>query len=242
MKEIDFDAMKKHLHNRKFRTHFISSKNKITDKCIQELKYLVTEYKSAEVLGCFSPSDGSFYNLEISCSGCNVLQLIPITKTKFTDMFSSKNLYKNPLCESCKEIEKNKLKEKKIQEEDDRHTDMLVNTINYIDNYLNPKNSWTEGTKLWEKWNYINVSHGYEWNYIKSHIRSMDYKEFLKTPYWKAVALKKKHQCDYKCQLCNSKENLQTHHRTYDIKGEEIFNMKDLTVLCDACHAKHHDK
>src|SRR4029453_6746375 len=38
----------------------------------------------------------------------------------------------------------------------------------------------------------------------------------------------------YRCRLCNSPDDLQAHHRTYERFGREDLN--DLTTLCASCH------
>lgn len=45
------------------------------------------------------------------------------------------------------------------------------------------------------------------------------------------------------CYLCNSKENLNVHYKTYEYRGEEYLDWrKSLIVLCDNCHKKFQDK
>ena len=41
-----------------------------------------------------------------------------------------------------------------------------------------------------------------------------------------------------RCQLCNSADKLQVHHRTYERLGAE--RDEDLTVLCESCHKLFH--
>jgi HNH endonuclease len=43
----------------------------------------------------------------------------------------------------------------------------------------------------------------------------------------------------FTCQLCDSKDKLQVHHRRYDNIGHE--SLSDLIVLCDRCHSRFHD-
>lgn len=111
----------------------------------------------------------------------------------------------------------------------------LQDDIYFISHYLN------------SKCEYINNIHDLdilkrESLYITKYISLMDYKEFLQTPYWKIISEYKKVQAKNKCQLCNKEGLLHTHHRTYEIRGNEINNLDDLIVLCDKCHAKHHNK
>jgi 5-methylcytosine-specific restriction endonuclease McrA len=62
----------------------------------------------------------------------------------------------------------------------------------------------------------------------------MTYQEYILTDEWRAKADAAKKRAGYRCQVCNSPDRLQAHHRTYD----NLFNEKpmDLTVLCDPCH------
>lgn len=77
---------------------------------------------------------------------------------------------------------------------------------------------------------------------IQADLLRLEYFEFLRTAYWKAIAYRVKFEANFRCSLCNSKKLLNVHHRTYATKGTEIDNMKDLTCLCEKCHAKHHNK
>jgi uncharacterized protein with PIN domain len=45
---------------------------------------------------------------------------------------------------------------------------------------------------------------------------------------------------DGMCVLCGAEVNLQAHHRTYVRYGQE--RTEDLSILCDACHRRHHGK
>lgn len=77
---------------------------------------------------------------------------------------------------------------------------------------------------------------------IGAYIKSMNYRLFLKTPYWKAVAYKIKKKADFRCNICNSSENISCHHRNYSLHGFEhtCAGLSDLTCICDSCHKKHH--
>lgn len=71
-------------------------------------------------------------------------------------------------------------------------------------------------------------------------LRIMPYREYLKTPHWQAMRLKALSLADNRCQVCNGKERLEVHHRTYERRGNE--NLTDLTVLCHKCHSTFHGK
>ncbi len=238
--EIDVKSMFIYLSNRKNNKTFINSKTKINYMDWENIHQMIGKFGYTEVIKCFSNSSGELWEIELFCRDCLDFFNANITKTKLLEFF--KNQPKKAICPCCSEKTKQKHKEQEKLSQKQNEKTTLQNTEYYIETYLDPNRSWKKGTKVYEMWNQVDVKYGYDWNIIKDHIKKMNYRDFLKTPYWKTVAQKKKHQCAYKCQLCNSGENLQTHHRTYDTFGEEIFNMKDLTVLCDACHAKHHDK
>jgi len=66
------------------------------------------------------------------------------------------------------------------------------------------------------------------------------YKEYLVSPEWQRLKTLKLKQADNRCQLCNSPDKLNIHHRTYKRIYEEDLN--DLTVLCSYCHYRFHEK
>lgn len=78
---------------------------------------------------------------------------------------------------------------------------------------------------------------------VADHIKSMRYYDFLTTLYWQIIArhLKFKRK---ECLLCSSRQNLRTHHNTYDLHGYEHTpdGLQTLIVLCDECHSRHHGK
>jgi 5-methylcytosine-specific restriction endonuclease McrA len=72
-----------------------------------------------------------------------------------------------------------------------------------------------------------------------SHLnRRIAYNEYLNSPHWHLVRAAAIVKADCRCQLCNSPDNLQVHHRTYERRGKE--KLSDVTVLCRDCHRKFH--
>lgn len=71
-------------------------------------------------------------------------------------------------------------------------------------------------------------------------LKTMPYKDYLQTSHWKKMRLRALKAAGNRCQLCNTSGLLDVHHRTYERRGAE--HMSDLTVLCRACHTKHHAK
>lgn len=115
------------------------------------------------------------------------------------------------------------------------------NTRYYLDNYLRPDGDWGGEFTPKQRINLIKYSN-VNWVTITNHIKGMEYRSFLKTPYWKAISAHSKFKAGYKCQLCNSPYKLNTHHRNYAIHGLEHANVNDLIVLCENCHSYYHGK
>ncbi|MCK9328065.1 MAG: hypothetical protein M0P69_21395 [Bacteroidales bacterium] len=73
-------------------------------------------------------------------------------------------------------------------------------------------------------------------NYIGE--QPLDYQSYLSSSWWKDRREKALDLAKHRCQLCNSPEDLQVHHRTYERIGAEL--PEDLTVLCKPCHYWFH--
>lgn len=61
------------------------------------------------------------------------------------------------------------------------------------------------------------------------------YQDYLTTGRWRELASDTKARAGGRCQVCNSPDNLETHHRTYERLGAELPG--DLICLCRECHA-----
>lgn len=75
---------------------------------------------------------------------------------------------------------------------------------------------------------------------LEDAIRAMPYSHFLRTAYWFSVAMVAKSEAGMRCQVCNSQDRIEVHHRTYDCHGREHRHMRDLVVLCHHCHGLFH--
>lgn len=71
-------------------------------------------------------------------------------------------------------------------------------------------------------------------------VYKLRYKVYLDSYKWKMKSKSAKERAGYKCQICNSTKELETHHKTYENIYHELDN--DLIVLCSKCHGKIHDK
>ena len=64
-----------------------------------------------------------------------------------------------------------------------------------------------------------------------------NYLNYLKSEHWQET--KKKYLLpDSKCRVCNQKEGLELHHKTYVNIGKET--EEDFLILCRGCHKKIH--
>ena len=70
-------------------------------------------------------------------------------------------------------------------------------------------------------------------------LRSLPYKEYLKTDHWQKIRKQSLRRVGYKCQICNEGNKvLNVHHRTYQNLGNELWT--DIIVLCGGCHSIFH--
>ena len=74
----------------------------------------------------------------------------------------------------------------------------------------------------------------YDWRKLWAERGHIDYYKYIKSPKWKRLSRETKALAGWKCQVCNSPDNLSTHHRTYAHLGREAAD--DLLVLCRKCH------
>lgn len=70
-------------------------------------------------------------------------------------------------------------------------------------------------------------------------LRSLPYAEYLQTPHWAARREATLKAAGGRCHVCNSSDNPNVHHRTYERFGDEADG--DLLVLCQPCHQLFHD-
>src|SRR5262245_12038603 len=62
----------------------------------------------------------------------------------------------------------------------------------------------------------------------------MTYEQHLSSAYWKDLRQQVFDRDDWRCVLCDSPEDLQCHHRTYERFGKE--ELRDCYTLCPSCH------
>lgn len=223
-----------------------------------EFLNLMKEAKSESIRKSFyqyrnlTPTDKMKYWVEIRCPACGKILTKELSKTKIIEIAGllnkgKFNKGKDYLCEECKLAFDKRKKEEEHRAAIEYKNQQYQLTANYIDRYLNPCRSFEDNLSAKEKYqtimyeNHLFISD----KFIQAKILSMDYADFLNTPYWDGVRSYKLHRAKYCCQLCGKKGILNVHHKTYENHGLEHLRIvadKDLIVLCKDCHAKFHDK
>jgi hypothetical protein len=63
---------------------------------------------------------------------------------------------------------------------------------------------------------------------------TVNYLDYLQSIEWLQLCARALEYYGNRCAICNSPDNLQVHHRTYERLGQELIT--DVTILCDECH------
>lgn len=102
---------------------------------------------------------------------------------------------------------------------------------------------------IWEKcapdFDDLDIKQGAEatetfcWACLAFVLKNIPYPLYLQTPYWRHRRLQVLERAGNRCQICNSPDLLNVHHRTYERRGHE--HDGDLIVLCRKCHQLFHD-
>lgn len=68
------------------------------------------------------------------------------------------------------------------------------------------------------------------------------YERYIKSGKWKRIKERVKARDGQRCKFCNSTENLEVHHLTYEHLYKEEDYLYDLVTLCKKCHQKETNK
>lgn len=178
------------------------------------------------------------WKVEVVCSECKKIRTELLSKTKLIEYIKNDE-YK---CKKCKDKQETKDKFTYNEELERREKLRVKKTMDFLDNYLDPNKSWVKEIKPSQRFYKLkDAYYGIYKEEAYSVIIGLDYSDFLKTPYWKAIALRIKLKSDFKCSLCGSKERLSTHHNTYENHGYELDHLEDLICICQDCHQIYHD-
>lgn len=235
---IDLEFFEKYLNSKN--NGFIDINDKITKEAIsffrkrksQEYKELFKKFTKEQL----KQKEMSKFLVEVICNKCGKTEEIRLSKTNLFNYIAKGDF----TCTKCSEVLKNEYIEQEKAKKIQREKEKPVVIQNYIYNYLNPEKEWKDNISLYEKMSSISQNVASE-ETIFEHIRNMEYLDFLKTPYWKAIAQQSKKKAGYRCELCGSNKNLITHHKTYEHHGKEhLYWKQDLICLCENCHKKFH--
>lgn len=156
-----------------------------------------------------------------------------------------------PFDKALKKKEKSKKDNKTENKVDVNFKDYLcsdnieTNTLNYIKLFLSTDDIDTFKTfNTDKKWMLIQMDrYNVNENYIRNYIKTMDYHEFLNTPWWNAVRDYKRRREDNTCEKCGcTDKTLHIHHPNYEIRGYEDKYIDTLQCLCEDCHKEAHNK
>lgn len=244
METFDFEKMEEFCKMRFEKTHFINIGMKIENDLLRKLQKLVKETSLQIVTDCIEGSNDfqtnrTSYNVEVNCKTCGKKMYKQLSKTKLKDVLAN-NLDFD--CPECFEnyLNKQSIKGKEYREQLKQRKQQYTKIV--IENYINPACSWKEEIPKEDYYSRLgNFMYYADEAEIAEKIKELDYRDFLQTPYWKAIAYEKKKKANFRCELCNKKGLLNVHHKTYERHGYEFYNLKDLIVLCDDCHKKFHE-
>lgn len=206
---------------------------------------LFAKSKKQKVVNLFKKYGKTYkplYSVELECMKCGKTWVVDMNKTKFIEHitalhYTDESPYKasHILCNECLEEYKNRQNELNRIRGEEEYKERTENTKEFIKKYL----SAFPTIEIYVKWSTIRYAN-VDFDMVAEYIQEMNYYTFLNTIYWKVVAKKVKERAGYRCQLCNSSENLNVHHRSYRNHGYEVLHLEDLICLCHECHEKHH--
>ena len=238
---IDFESMLAYLQARKERRKFIPSSHKYT---IQDCSNLheIREYSPSEFDTLYFYDIESLYNFTWQCSRCSDIFSSETNITGFKDYikhFGTQKIY----CTECEEEQKRIKEQQKEEQRTAVESAKKKNVSKFISLYLNPETQFIKKLTPYKQFHEIQIEY-YRSDALEitEYIKGMNYRDFLKTAYWKAIANYCKYRSKYICSLCYSEKNLIAHHKTYEHHGEEIeYFLTDIICLCDACHSRFHE-
>lgn len=112
----------------------------------------------------------------------------------------------------------------------------------FVEKYLTP--TYKYGAKECKAFvdRFIIGKEPYDVDRARKAIVSLDYNQFLATPYWRAISWFIKRSSYKQCRRCGKRGGiLHVHHKTYKNHGDELHHLEDLVCLCNNCHKVIHD-
>lgn len=180
------------------------------------------------------------YRAEFTCYACAAVEILECSKTKFFE------LCKRFTCAKCSE----KIKDDQRRSNENHQANMaaqqsdlrLQNTSKFENEFLSPNHHWNKATPVWQMIKILKSSWSYcDQDHVSGLVQGMLYSDFLKTPFWAAIAADVKKRAGWKCELCSGTPPLHAHHNTYKNHGRELDTYtNDIIALCAECHEKFH--
>lgn len=239
------------------RNHPLSSGMNLDYETIHALAIKIPQKRDIRLLFASNGGMPASYLCGIKCDVCEMQYQSVLTKTSLIEYINQIQRQSNglqmfsfnfmPTCVECKKIkdEKNAASIKLYDEEfRRRHNEEKNYYTNYlITNFLSP-NAVPKSEYTWKDLS-INMNRcliNCDDEKISKAILDLEYRDFLATPYWRIISYEIKRRNKFKCLMCDSKENLNVHHKNYDYHGFEhtIDGIKSLVCVCKSCHSKHH--
>ena len=113
----------------------------------------------------------------------------------------------------------------------------------FIRRYLQPKVKFEKSDKQQFIERFIVNGEQFPVDVVAKHIKEMEYKDFLYTPYWRSIAMHIKDRSGRICSVCGAdKTNVEAHHTTYKHHGDELHHLDDIICVCKSCHEKLHNE
>lgn len=215
-----------------------------------ELSTFLKNYRQSDYVRLFDKVDPKLkikpkYEVEVTCDNCKCVSTKKMTKTKLFEWLRRSKIE----CHTCKNLAR-KLAMERIEKEEQEKADKTIakNTAIvdklkwFCETFLNPKHSWVKQTPVRTQISTLQEKIiGLNCDVLAEHIKLIPYEDFLKTPYWKAIASDVRQRSGYKCVICSAEKPLQAHHNTYKNRGYELqCRTTDLIALCSDCHSTFH--
>lgn len=71
----------------------------------------------------------------------------------------------------------------------------------------------------------------------------VQYQHYLQSPRWRLIRFLRLHLDGKRYRVCNSRERLEVHHRSYKHRGGSLEGeLRDTITLCSVCHDNAHER
>lgn len=235
---MDLETIKSIIHP----TESNDGKIKYGDTITRDVIEIMEKGSLTNIKKCFAPLPSDClqgdYIVELTCNKCGKTYIESLSKTKTIDAIRGK--YQS-ICSDCYRDELIAWSKREQETERKTYEEIIHESTNeFIEKYLTVSDDFDDRISKEDYKSLNDIVKNCDIDIIVDKINDMNYKDFLKTKYWKMSSFTKKKKAGFRCELCNGENNLVVHHRTYDNHGYELFNQDDLICLCNDCHERFH--